>query len=72
MLTYIVEKGRTCADASATPRPEVGLTEKAVATQEVIVSGASAVKEARPSTLDIRLIHVIKQHTVHSSIMTEN
>ena len=33
----------TLAGVSVIPRPEVGLMEKAVATQEVIVSGASVV-----------------------------
>ena len=42
----------TLAGDPDTPSPEVGFTEKAVATQEVIVSGACVVNAADPSALD--------------------
>ena len=42
------------AGESAIPRPEDGLTENAVATHDVIVSGASAVNAADPSALQYR------------------
>ena len=41
----------TLAGESAIPSPEEGLTEKAVATQDVIVSGACDVNAAEPSVL---------------------
>ena len=41
----------TWAGASEIPSPEVGLTDKAVATHDVIVSGASVLNAAEPSAL---------------------
>ena len=48
---------------SVIPRPDVGLMEKAVATQEVIVSGASVVYDARPSALEV--MFNVKNEPVH-------
>ena len=42
----------TLAGDPDTPSPDVGLTENAVATQEVIVSGACVVNAADPSALN--------------------